>query len=80
LAGGGDSVVRTPEVPPKSPVTPTEFLAQVADAQTGDDLSDEPIQESIPIPTPAPAPTEEAKPKNRSRVGSMFDLLSFNEV
>ena len=80
LAGGGDSVVRTPEIPPKSPVSPTEFLAQVADAQTGDDFSDGPIQETIPIPTPTPAPSEEAKPKNRSRVGSMFDLLSFNEV
>lgn len=58
------------------PVTPTEFLAQVADAQMGEEVTSEPVQETIPIPMP----TEQPKPKGRSRVGSMFDLLSFNEV
>ena len=72
--GTADSVPKTEiRVPP---VTPTEFLAQVADAQISDDFSDEPVQETIPIPMPA----EQPKPKSRSRVGSMFDLLSFNEV
>lgn len=53
---------------PQPPVTPTEFLAEVADAQT--EASAQPAQEQ---------PTE-PKQKSRSRVGSMFDLLSFNEV
>lgn len=48
-----------------TPVSPTEFLAQVADAQTKDDGQTE---------------AEKPKAKSRSRVGSMFDLLSFNEV
>lgn len=74
MANGGEGVAVTPEVK-LPPVTPTEFLAQVADAQSGVE-SDEPVQETIPIPMP----TEQPKPKSRSRVGSMFDLLSFNEV
>ena len=66
----GDGAERVPEEP-KPPVTPTEFLAQVADAQS------EPAQ---PAPATQEAPAEQPKPKSRSRVGSMFDLLSFNEV
>lgn len=75
LLGGGEGVETVPEVK-LPPVTPTEFLAQVADAQAGEDQSDELIQETMPIPMPQ----EQPKPKSRSRVGSMFDLLSFNEV
>lgn len=66
-------------------VTPTEFLAQVADAQVGDTPAG---NEQISLEETAPeimaeVPTvEEVKPKtkSRSRVGSMFDLLSFNDV
>ena len=77
------------------PVTPSEFLAQVADAQTqafdadeekgngsngngndngdgnGDGQSSKAETQTV---------VEEERPKSRSRVGSMFDLLSFNEV
>lgn len=62
LASGGGAE-RVPEEP-QPPVTPTEFLAEVADAQT----------------EKAPEQPTEPKQKSRSRVGSMFDLLSFNEV
>lgn len=62
-------------VPEINPVSPTEFLAAVADAQTAD------------VPTEASKEDgaeekneEKPKAKIRSRVGSMFDLLSFNEV
>lgn len=70
------------------PVTPTEFLAQVADAQTGDggqvsiaDTAPEVVAE-VPVTAPtAETPAEEKpKAKSRSRVGSMFDLLSFHDV
>ena len=57
---------------PQPPVTPTEFLAEVADAQT----EAAPVEEK---PSDQPAQTE-PKQKSRSRVGSMFDLLSCNEV
>ncbi len=75
LLGGGEGVETVPEIK-LPPVTPTEFLAQVADAQTGE--ADEPVQETMPIPMPDEQ--EQPKPRSRSRVGSMFDLLSFNEV
>lgn len=55
------------------PVSPKEFLEQVADAQT-EKVEDE----------PAPAPAEELAPdkarKGRNAMGSMFDLLSFDDV
>ncbi len=59
----------TPEPIALDPISPTEFLATVADAQN----------------EPVAAPVEEEEipaepPKNRSRVGSMFDLLSFGET
>ncbi len=62
------------------PISPTEFLASVADAQN------EPV--AAPAEEPAPAVSseeaapaaEEAPRKSRSRVGSMFDLLSFGEA
>ena len=76
---GDGSAERTPQ----PPVTPTEFLAEVADAQTGDAQDDGMVQETIPVPTESAQPekpAEQPKQKSRSRVGSMFDLLSFNEV
>ncbi len=48
------------------PISPSEFLATVADAQ------------NEPAPTKEDEPVE--VPKSRSRVGSMFDLLSFSET
>ncbi len=76
------------------PISPTAFLASVADAQTApaeepeaeEALSDEPVQITIEDEAPAaeaPAeadPEAEAAAKRRSRVGSMFDLLSFGEA
>jgi len=51
------------------PISPTEFLSRVADAQSEPAPADEPRQE-----TPAQEP---ARP---SRVGSMFEQLSFGDV
>ncbi len=75
------AIEAAPEAP--KPVTPSEFLAQVADAQTGaaDQIS---IVETAPevvaeVPV-TEAAEEKPKAKSRSRVGSMFDLLSFNDV
>lgn len=50
----------------KKPVSAKEFLRQVADAQYGDEKE-------------APASEEAAAPERR-KAGSMFDLLSFDEV
>lgn len=50
------------------PISPTEFLSRVADAQS----------EVAPATEPAIAPAEE--PKRPSRVGSMFEQLSFGDV
>ncbi len=58
--------VDTPIAP--APISPTEFLATVADAQN----------ESPAAPAEDEEPAD--APKNRSRVGSMFDLLSFGEA
>lgn len=72
------------------PVTPTEFLAAVADAQT--EVATAPnadgqisIADAAPdvvadVPVADTAAEEKPKAKSRSRVGSMFDLLSFNDV
>ena len=57
-------------------VTPAEFLAEVAE-ENSKEVS--PVEETAAAPADAPAP-EEPPRKSRSRVGSMFDLLSFNEV
>ena len=69
---------------PQPPVTPTEFLAEVADAQNSEAPNNEFVQETIPVPAEPTQPeqpsVEQPKQKSRSRVGSMFDLLSFNEV
>lgn len=62
-------------------VSPTEFLAQVADAQSGDDQIS--IAEAAPevvAEMPVAESHAKSKAKSRSRVGSMFDLLSFNDV
>lgn len=58
-------------------VSPTEFLAQVADAQSGDEQIS--LDEASPE-VMAETPVSKPKNKSRSRVGSMFDLLSFNDV
>ena len=66
LTQGGSA----PVIP--QPIPPTEFLSRVADAQNE---------------TPAPAPVAEEpeaapaeEPRRRSRVGSMFEQLSFSDV
>lgn len=68
------------------PVTPTEFLAQVADAQSGSseqvsiaDTAPEVVAE-VPVAPAIESAEEKPKAKSRSRVGSMFDLLSFHDV
>lgn len=48
------------------PIPPTEFLSRVADAQN----------DTAEIPAEAPA----EEPRRRSRVGSMFEQLSFGDV
>lgn len=57
------------------PISPAKFFAEVAEAQT-----DKPA----PAPAPAPAaeedPVEEMLRKPRSRVGSMFEQLSFGDI
>lgn len=58
-------------VPEINPVSPTEFLAAVADAQVADTPAEPKAEEE--------KTEEKPKAKIRSRVGSMFDLLSFNE-
>lgn len=55
-----------PAVP--QPISPAEFFSRVADAQS----------EEAPAPEPAATPDEE--PKRPSRVGSMFEQLSFGDV
>ena len=65
-----------PEAPTSpDPISPTEFLAKVADAQNS-------VEEATPVADTAPAEEDEPVPpqKSRSRVGSMFDLLSFGEA
>ena len=52
------------------PIPPTEFLSRVADAQND-------IVETVSEP-PAETPAEE--PRRRSRVGAMFEQLSFGDV
>ncbi len=62
------------------PVSPQEFLEQVAEAQTEK-------AEDAPAPAPAtddatadaPAPGDKPR-KGRNAMGSMFDLLSFDDV
>ena len=55
-------------------VTPAEFLAEVAEENVKEAA---PTEETTPTDTTDP---KEPPRKSRSRVGSMFDLLSFNEV
>ena len=62
--GSGDTAE---ELPPINPVSPTEFLQAVAE------------ESAAPADQEAEKPAEKPKGKVRSRVGSMFDLLSFNE-
>ncbi len=68
LASNG--VAPADPVPEINPVSPTEFLAAVADAQNEAPAEAEKAEEKT---------DEKPKAKVRSRVGSMFDLLSFNE-
>ncbi len=59
------------------PISPTEFLAAVADAQnTPEATAPAPAEETVRVDE---TPAAEA-PRSRSRVGSMFDLLSFGET
>ncbi len=69
------SLVGTPAEPVSpAPISPAEFLAEVADAQTVSA-----IQTTIDdYPPDADEPDE--VPNDRSRVGAMFDLLSFGET
>ncbi len=67
------------------PIPPSEFFTEVADAQTSgaeEDIADEDVDPvAIEIPETAEAdPASDEAPRSRSRVGSMFDLLSFDEV
>ena len=66
LTQGGGTVPVAPQ-----PISPTEFLSRVADAQN------EPVAPAAEEPVEA-APAEE--PRRRSRVGSMFEQLSFGDV
>ncbi len=62
------------------PISPTAFLAEVADAQNEpEEAADESVAEAE-MPFGEDEAWMEAAPRNRSRVGSMFDLLSFGET
>lgn len=65
-----------PESAPARPVSAKEFLRQVAEAQ----YSNEPAPEAAPVAAPATASEESAAMPERRKTGSMFDLLSFDEV
>lgn len=67
LTQGGEAPAVSPD-----PISPTEFFARVAGAQN--DVEEEP--EAIP----EEEPVAEAPVKTRSRVGSMFEQLSFGDV
>ena len=69
LLSNNQAPVAEEAVPEINPVSPTEFLAAVADAQNAP-AEPEKAEEKV---------EEKPKTKVRSRVGSMFDLLSFNE-
>ncbi len=71
LINGGQEAPVAPD-----PISPTAFLAEVADAQN--DPVDEP-EETLPVEEPEEEPVAETT-RSRSRVGSMFDLLSFGET
>ncbi len=85
IANGGTTEEEGPIAP--DPIPPTDFFTEVADAQKGS--AEEAVTESV-APAEvgkteeAPATAEETPaaepPRRRSRVGSMFDLLSFDEV
>ena len=71
LISTGGAADTAEELPPINPVSPTEFLAAVAEESAAPTVPAEQAVEE--------KPAEKAKGKVRSRVGSMFDLLSFNE-
>lgn len=70
LIASGNTAPEEEALPEINPVSPTEFLAAVADAQNEAPTGAEKVEEKV---------EEKPKAKVRSRVGSMFDLLSFNE-
>ncbi len=80
------SLIANAETAPVAPdpISPAEFFSQVADAQTQPAAPKEIPAPIVPEATAAPqagtAPTEDPVRKNRSRVGAMFDLLSFGEA
>lgn len=59
------------EAAPAKPVSAKEFLRQVADAQYGNQPEDAGAE---------PAPVSDPPAPERRKTGSMFDLLSFDEV
>lgn len=70
-----------------TPVSPAEFLEQVALAQTEAPAKPargkrrtKPVEAAPEAAPAAPAAEAPAEDKPRSRVGSMFDLLDFDEV
>lgn len=65
-----------PDSAPARPVSAKEFLRQVAEAQ----YSSEPTPASAPAGTSEAAPEEPTAMPERRKTGSMFDLLSFDEV
>ena len=76
------SLITGADEAPKA-VSPTEFLAQVAHEQVDKAPADPQISiaEAAPeVVAEVPVAEEKPKGKSRSRVGSMFDLLSFNEI
>ncbi len=82
LIGSGGEAPVSPD-----PIPPTEFFSEVADAQSGaaETPAETPAASNAPAAPPADAapeaaPQNAASPRSRSRVGSMFDLLSFDEV
>ena len=70
IASNASAPAEEEALPEINPVSPTEFLAAVADAQNEAPTEAEKVEEKT---------EEKPKAKVRSRVGSMFDLLSFNE-
>ena len=77
-----------PAVAP-DPISPTAFFAEVANAPVGA-AEEAPVEEETPAEAEASAdpdqmeifaePAEEPAPAPRSRVGSMFEQLSFGDV
>ena len=72
-----------PAVAP-DPISPTAFFAEVANAQVGAAKEETPVEDAAPSDPDQmeifAEPAEEPAPAPRSRVGSMFEQLSFGDV